>query len=160
MENKIYLRVFEYCRCSLHLLNSSEIQGKLTAANARADQLSKDANRPHPAKIRELYLAAFARAPRPNELKTALDYLTEPRTDAAGKPAYLATIHVRVRYGMMHVKRMDLEIGANVDGKARVEGLPVKAPALVWTVQHDSQKASVTQDLKKTCHATFDVALK
>jgi hypothetical protein len=31
-----------------------------------------------------LYLAAFAREPRPGELKVALDYLAEPRVSAAG----------------------------------------------------------------------------
>ena len=60
---------------SLHLLNSAEIQGKLTAANARADQLSKDANRPHPAKIRELYLAAFGREPTSDEIAIAIAHL-------------------------------------------------------------------------------------
>ncbi|MFM2097326.1 MAG: hypothetical protein RIS70_4450, partial [Planctomycetota bacterium] len=60
---------------SLHLLNSAEIQGKLTAANARADQLSKDANRPHPAKIRELYLATFGREPTSDEIAIAIAHL-------------------------------------------------------------------------------------
>jgi hypothetical protein len=41
--------------------------------------------RPTEAKIKELYMAAFAREPRPDELKTALDYLTEPRVNAAGQ---------------------------------------------------------------------------
>ena len=37
-------------------------------------------------KITELYLVAFSRKPRPDELKTALDYLNEPLFDANGKP--------------------------------------------------------------------------
>jgi hypothetical protein len=47
--------------------------------------LSKE-ERPAEAKVRELYLAAFAREPRPEELQIAGDYLTEQRLDAAGKP--------------------------------------------------------------------------
>ena len=80
--------------------------------------------------------------------------------NADGTPAYLAAIHVRVRYGMMHVKRMDLEVGANVEGKARIEGLPNKAPVLAYTIERAGAKASVQQDLKSACHSTFDVALR
>ena len=70
---------------SLHLINAADIKGKLAAGTGRAERLAKD-SRPHEERIRELYLAAFAREPRPNELKTAIDYLSEPRLDAAGKP--------------------------------------------------------------------------
>ena len=70
---------------SLHLLNSADVKSKLAASNGRAQKLSRD-ERSEEEKIRELYLAAFAREVRPNELKMALDYFSEPRLDAAGKP--------------------------------------------------------------------------
>jgi hypothetical protein len=89
-----FLRVFgrpegqSVCECervqssnlgqSLHMMNASDIRAKLGAASGRAERLAKD-QRPADAKIRELYLAAFAREPRADELKTALDYLAEPR---------------------------------------------------------------------------------
>ena len=38
--------------------------------------------KPVEAKVRELYLAAFSREPRSQELKIAIDYLNEPGTDA------------------------------------------------------------------------------
>jgi hypothetical protein len=95
-----FLRVFgrpegeSVCECervqssnlaqSLHLINASDIRGKLAHPNGRAEQLAKDP-RPAEARVRELYLVAFAREPRPDELKGALDYLSEPRVDAAGK---------------------------------------------------------------------------
>jgi hypothetical protein len=60
---------------SLHLLNSAEIQGKLTAANARADVLAKDAQRAHPEKIRELYLSTFGREPSSDETAIAIAHL-------------------------------------------------------------------------------------
>jgi hypothetical protein len=79
---------------------------------------------------------------------------------ADGGPVYNATIHVRVRYGFMSVKRTDLEIGTNGDGKARIEGLPSKAKPLAYDVRKDDLKAAVMQDVAETCRATFDVALK
>ena len=94
-----FLRVFgrpeaeSVCECervqssslaqSLHLINASDIKSKLAHASGRMERLAKE-DRPAEAKIRELYLAAFSREPRPEELQTALDYLNEPRVDAAG----------------------------------------------------------------------------
>jgi hypothetical protein len=80
--------------------------------------------------------------------------------DASGAPVYGAAVHVRVRYGMMGIKRMDLEAGTNSDGKARFEGLPDKAKPLVYDVQKDGRKATVEQKVADTCRATFDVSLK
>ena len=80
--------------------------------------------------------------------------------DADGKPVYAAIIDVRVRYGFLSLKRMDLEIGTNSDGKARVEGLPAKAKPLAYDVSKADKKAGVEQDLSTTCSATYDVSLK
>ncbi|HTN76059.1 MAG TPA: S-layer protein, partial [Pirellulaceae bacterium] len=60
-------------------------KAKLASPTGRAERLAKDA-KPAEAKIRELYLVAFAREPRPSELKTALDYLTEIPMTADGQP--------------------------------------------------------------------------
>lgn len=95
-----FLRVFgrpegeSVCECervqssnlaqSLHMINASDIRGKLAHANGRAEQLAKDA-RPAEAKVKELYLLAFAREPRTDELKAALSYLADPRVNAAGQ---------------------------------------------------------------------------
>lgn len=92
-----FLRVFgrpegeSVCECervqtsslaqSLHLMNAGDIKAKLANPNGRAERLAKD-TRPSEERIRELYLAAFAREPRPDELKTALNYLAEPGTAA------------------------------------------------------------------------------
>jgi hypothetical protein len=92
-----FLRVFgrpeaaSVCECervqssslaqSLHLLNSQEMKGKLASPGGRAQRLAKE-DKPAEAKIRELYLAAFCRAPRPQELQTALDYLTDSAVSA------------------------------------------------------------------------------
>ncbi len=92
-----FLRVFgrpqgeSVCECervqssslaqSLHLLNAPEMKAKLAAATGRAERLAKE-DKPAEAKVRELYLAAFSREPRPQELKTAIEYLNEPGTAA------------------------------------------------------------------------------
>jgi hypothetical protein len=75
---------------SLHLINSSEIKSKLTAGGGRAARLAT-ADVSDEDKISELYLAAFSREPRPEELATAIAYLNEPLTDAAGRPIAKAT---------------------------------------------------------------------
>lgn len=81
-------------------------------------------------------------------------------TDADGKPVYAATVHVRIRYGFLSLKRMDLEVGSNSDGKARVEGLPLGGRRLVYDITKDARKTTVEQDLTTECHATYTAALK
>lgn len=80
--------------------------------------------------------------------------------DADGQPVYNATIHVRVRYGFMSLKRSDLEIGTNADGKARIEGLPSKAKPLAYDVGKGQAKAEVSQNVENMCHAAFDLSLR
>jgi hypothetical protein len=96
-----FLRVFgrpegeSVCECervqssslaqTLHLINAADIKGKLASGTGRAQRLATE-TKPADAKIGELYLAAFARQPRADELKTALAYLAEPRLDNEGKP--------------------------------------------------------------------------
>jgi hypothetical protein len=98
-QSSAFLRVFgrpegqSVCECervqssnlaqSLHMMNAPDIRAKLAHAEGRIEKLAADA-RPAEAKVRELYLAAFAREPRPDELKTALEHVNEPRTDKAG----------------------------------------------------------------------------
>ena len=57
-----------------------------------------------------------------------------------GQSVYNATIHVRVRYGPLSMKRSDLEIGTNADGKARIEGLPTKAKPLAYEISNGSPR--------------------
>jgi len=96
-----FLRVFgrpegqSVCECervqssslaqSLHLINAGDMKSKLASGTGRAERLAKD-TKPIEDKVREIYMAAFSREPRPEELKTAMAYLTEMRLDSAGKP--------------------------------------------------------------------------
>ncbi len=59
---------------SLMLLNSAEVQGKLSATGGRAEALAKDP-RPHALKVEELFWTAFGRAPSSGESTSALDHL-------------------------------------------------------------------------------------
>jgi len=59
---------------ALHLLNSDEVQNKLTRAGGRADLLAKDP-RPDAEKIEELFLWALGRRPAPEHLRLALAHL-------------------------------------------------------------------------------------
>jgi len=70
---------------SLHLMNAADIKSKLATGNGRANRLAKS-DKPAEEKVRELYMVAFVREPRADELKVATEYLAEPRTDAAGNP--------------------------------------------------------------------------
>jgi hypothetical protein len=61
---------------SLHLLNSEEIQGKLTANNGRADLLAKDP-RPEAEKIDDLFLWALSRRPTQEQREAALAHVAK-----------------------------------------------------------------------------------
>ena len=80
--------------------------------------------------------------------------------DVDGKPVYLAVIHVKIRYGAMSVKRMDLEVSTNAEGKARVEGLPEKARPMVYDVQKGNKKIITQQNVTKECHKTLNVTFR
>jgi len=100
-KSSAFLRVFgrpesiSVCECervqsgslaqSLHLINANEIKTKLSTNNGRAHRLATSES-PVEEKINELYVVAFSRLPRPDELKIAAEYLAEERVDAAGKP--------------------------------------------------------------------------
>ena len=72
---------------ALHLLNSDEIQGKLSRASGRADMFvnPKD-TRPDADKVEEIFMWAFSRKPTPSDLKAALDHIEKHKT--AKKTAY------------------------------------------------------------------------
>ena len=62
---------------SLHLLNSGDVQGRLQNGQGRAAKFTREMERPDAAKVRELYLAAFAREPRPEESEFILSRVAD-----------------------------------------------------------------------------------
>jgi hypothetical protein len=60
---------------SLHLLNSSEVQTKISNGSGRAQLLTNDKERTHDERVKELYRWAYAREPNADELQIALAHL-------------------------------------------------------------------------------------
>ncbi len=60
---------------ALHLLNSNEVQGKISSGSGRASTLSKEAERSHAEKLAELYRWVYSREPRPEEAEVALAHI-------------------------------------------------------------------------------------
>ena len=72
----------------LHLLNSDEVQGKISRGGGRADALAKaDDKRPDEEKVTEIFLWAFARKPTKDDLAAALEHIKklEAKSGSAGK---------------------------------------------------------------------------
>lgn len=63
---------------SLHLLNSDDVQGKLSRSNGRCDKLAKDP-RPDAEKVEELCLWAIGKKPSEEQLKAAVDHLEKSK---------------------------------------------------------------------------------
>jgi hypothetical protein len=55
---------------------------------------------------------------------------------------------------------MDLEVGTNSDGQARVEGLPAKGKPLTYDISQADRRTTVAQDLAASCRAKYEVSLK
>ncbi len=66
---------------ALHLLNSDEIQGKLSRGGGRADGLANKDKRPDAEKVEELFLWAFAHKPTPGQLQMALAHVAQHAKD-------------------------------------------------------------------------------
>lgn len=60
---------------SLHLLNSEQMQQKLSVPSGRSADYAADTDRSVSDKVIELYLIAFSRSPSEDELETALGFL-------------------------------------------------------------------------------------
>jgi hypothetical protein len=80
--------------------------------------------------------------------------------DEAGKPIYNATIKVTLKYGLFNKRRMDLEIGTNSDGKARIIGLPDSPrKPLEFQITSGTVSKSVEHDPSSNCSAVYEVTL-
>ena len=73
---------------TLHLLNSREVQTKLSEATGRAVLLAADTQRGDTEKLDELYLAVYARRPSADEVKYSLEHLARPEFKDSKQPAW------------------------------------------------------------------------
>jgi hypothetical protein len=82
-------------------------------------------------------------------------------TDPAGATVYAAKIKVHIAYGFLSTRKLDLEIGTNVDGKARFTGLPDRLKhGLYFEASEGDRTGEAFDDPATTCKAQFTVALQ
>jgi hypothetical protein len=80
--------------------------------------------------------------------------------DGSHKPIYDAKIKVLVRYGFMSLRKIELEIGTNNDGKARLEGLPSRSKKpMEFRISHGQQTKTIEYDPSARCNANYTVTL-
>jgi hypothetical protein len=80
--------------------------------------------------------------------------------DSGHHAIYKANISTRIRSGFAGVKKLDLEVGTNIDGKARFTGLPERSrDMLQLTADYEGRSNTVLLDSQKDCHATLSVFL-
>ncbi len=80
--------------------------------------------------------------------------------DEAGKPLYDAKIKVTLRWGFFNKRKLDLEVGTNGDGKARIIGLPSSPrKPLEFQITSGTVSKSITDDPSNNCNAVYDVTL-
>src|SRR5215471_18956269 len=113
-----------------------------------------------------LTLAASAQTPDPHSIP-AVDAAIGPCTadftitDADNKPVYATKVKVRIAYGFMSVRKLDLEVGTNVDGKARFTGLPDRLKnGLYFEASEGDRTANAFDDPAKTCKAQFTLTVR
>jgi hypothetical protein len=81
-------------------------------------------------------------------------------SDSSGKGIYDAKIGIQIRYGFMGLHRLDLTVGTNFEGKARVEGLPEQIKRTAeFKVSHGDQRKSLPYDPQADCHPRHEVIL-
>lgn len=82
-------------------------------------------------------------------------------TTADGKPAGAATVKVHIAYGFGGFHKLDLEAGANSDGKVKFTGLPlrVRRSLLEFEASKDQEVGTVTLDPATECQAKREIRL-
>jgi hypothetical protein len=81
-------------------------------------------------------------------------------TDAAGAPVYAAKISVHIAYGLMNVRKLDLELGTNADGKARFIGLPDRLKhGIYFHASEGDRSGEAFDDPTNTCKTEFTIKL-
>jgi len=82
-------------------------------------------------------------------------------TTADGKPAEAATVKVHIAYGFGGFHKLDLQAGANSDGKVKFTGLPsrVRRSQLEFEASKDQLVGTVTYDPATECQAKREIKL-
>ena len=93
---------------TLHLLNSKNIQDKLSGAGGNAQKLTSQKERVNEDKITELYKLAFSRNPKDDEMKTAIGYIKKKteqiENDANKKDDSIKMAYVDLVWALLNTK--------------------------------------------------------
>jgi len=82
-------------------------------------------------------------------------------TDANGAPVYAATIKVHIAYGFASARKLDLQLGTNVDGKARFTGLPDKIKhGFLFHASEGDRVGEAFDDPTNTCKAQLPITIR
>jgi hypothetical protein len=68
----------------LHLLNSPEVQAKLSAKGGLTETLAADETRGHPERVTEVYQTVFARPPSESEMALVVRHMAGAETPQQG----------------------------------------------------------------------------
>ena len=78
--------------------------------------------------------------------------------DGSGKGIYNAKITLHVEHGFLGVRKLDLSVTTNSDGKARVEGLPEKPrKPTEFKISSGDQAKTVPYDPFAHCNARHEI---
>jgi hypothetical protein len=82
-------------------------------------------------------------------------------TDANAAPVYAATVKVRIAYGFMNKRKLDLQLGTNVDGKARFTGLPDRIKhGFYFEATEGDRQGEAFDDPTNTCKAQLPITIR
>jgi hypothetical protein len=82
-------------------------------------------------------------------------------TDASGAPVYAAKVNVHIAYGFASIRKLDLQIGTNIDGKGRFTGLPDHIKhGIYFHASEGNRVGEAFDDPANTCKAQFTITLR
>jgi hypothetical protein len=82
-------------------------------------------------------------------------------TDTNNAPVFDAKVRVHIAYGFGSFHKLDLEVGTNVDGKARFTGLPDRLKhGLLFHASKDDRTGDAFDDPTQTCKKDFTIVLE
>jgi hypothetical protein len=82
-------------------------------------------------------------------------------TDAAAKPVYNARIHTLIRSGAFAIRKLELEVSTDSDGRASITNLPeVPKRPITFDISSGAMTSSVAFEPDKQCRAKYEVGLK
>lgn len=81
-------------------------------------------------------------------------------TDGA-KPLYNAKVRTRIKHGAFGFRKLDLEVGTDVNGQALITHLPDRAKyPITFDISQGDISRTVLFEPEKKCDATFEVQLR